>query len=192
MRQPPCASASIFARHVPRGPYSRLWQVTTGRPFLFFLYVLPVDSSVCNTMAVAANMFMRYSPHFTDAKLSSRYYNIVVFLLHNDDIYIWVQMICQSPRRALLSLFVVLYVSYVLVLSQWPVVRAEWYYWQAARVPYASRSPVVVVVSDSLYASVYSLTSQFQLVEGLSDPHRRLVEDPVGTRSLESRYVIEA
>lgn len=88
----------------PRGPYSRLWQVAAGRPFLFFLYVLPVDSSVCNTMAVAANMFMRYSLHFTDAKLSSRYYNIVVFLLHNDDIYVWVQMICQSPRRALLSL----------------------------------------------------------------------------------------
>lgn len=81
----------------PRGPYSRLWQVAAGRPFLFFLYVLPVDSSVCNTMAVAANMFMRYSLHFTDAKLSSRYYNIVVFLLHNDDIYILVQMMYQSP-----------------------------------------------------------------------------------------------
>ena len=81
----------------PRGPYSRLWQVAAGRPFLFFLYVLSVDSSVCNTMAVSANMFMRYSLHFTDAKLSSRYYNIVVFLLHNDDIYIKVQMMYQSP-----------------------------------------------------------------------------------------------
>ena len=97
MRQPPCASASIFARHVPPWPLLQIMAGSGGAPFLFFLYVLSVDSSVCNTMAVAANMFMRYSLHFTDAKLSSRYYNIVVFLLHNDDIYIKVQMMYQSP-----------------------------------------------------------------------------------------------
>lgn len=88
----------------PRGPYSRLWQVAAGRTFSVLLVSVVCRFKRLQYYGSGSKYVMRYSLHFTDAKLSSRYYNIVVFLLHNDDIYIWVQMICQSPRRALLSL----------------------------------------------------------------------------------------